>query len=134
MYGFDDEELAAIIKDKLSDPSIYVQLTFDKSQAGGVHERAILAQQDYPNSSLAVGTSERGAIMHLKSFVVDSYIVGGGSTNWSNGGETLQDNELRVFVDPVDAAVVTTRLTAIHTNILQKQGLPPQPAPPQTGE
>ena len=120
MYGFDDDELAAIIKSKLENENVYVQLTLDSSQAGGVHEKTILAASDYPNNSVAIGRSERGAIMHLKQVVVDSAIVVDGSTNWSDGGETKQDNSLVVKIDRGEAAEVTTRIAAIHTNMMQK--------------
>lgn len=120
MYGFDDEELGDIILSKLNDESVYVQLTLDSSQAGGVHERKLLAQEDYPISSVAIGRSERGAIMHLKHGVIDGTILFDGSTNWSNGGESLQDNQLTVSIDPTMAGMATARIGAIHANMLQK--------------
>ena len=120
VYGFDDDALADIIKQKLEAENVAVSLTLDSSQAGGVHERVLLAREDYPNSIIAIGRSERGAIIHDKLAVVDGVIAVTGSTNWSVGGETAQDNECSVSADPVDSAVVSARILAIHNNVLQK--------------
>src|ERR1700761_8994076 len=40
MFGYDDDELNAIIMKKALDPSVVVVITLDKSQAGGKHEAA----------------------------------------------------------------------------------------------
>jgi phosphatidylserine/phosphatidylglycerophosphate/cardiolipin synthase-like enzyme len=120
MYGFDDDELAQIIKGKLESDNIFVQVTLDSSQAGGATEKAILARADYPATSVAIGRSERGAIMHLKMVVVDGYNVITGSTNWSTGGETKQDNQATVHASLAFANECRARIDAIHANMLSK--------------
>lgn len=120
MYGYDDDELAGLIAGFLDDPGMHVQVTLDKSQAGGVHERQILARYkaEMESNSVAVGTSEKSAIMHRKMAVIDGVWRISGSTNWSTSGETLQDNELTIYRSAIVAAEARAVLDLEHVKAL----------------
>ena len=120
MYGFDDEDLANALEQKMTAEHVTVQLTLDSSQAGGVHERNILTHDAFPSTVIAVGRSEKGAIMHQKIMVVDGILTISGSTNWSLAGEQKQDNELEVHLDSRWATRYRARCDAIHAYMLSK--------------
>lgn len=122
MYGFDDDELAGILRDHLANPHMHVQITLDKSQAGGVHEKTLLAKfrnEDMGNS-IAIGTSEKSAIMHRKMAIVDGLWLIAGSTNWSDSGETKQDNELTIHRSADLSRRAHTILDIEHDHALQQ--------------
>jgi hypothetical protein len=92
MFGFDDDELNAILMAKVVDPTVTMLITLDQSQAGGVHEKALIAadQKNYLaafNTHFVVGQSLTGQISHTKGFVADGKVGAEGSTNWSVSGE-----------------------------------------------
>jgi phosphatidylserine/phosphatidylglycerophosphate/cardiolipin synthase-like enzyme len=122
MYGYDDDELNDIIMSKLNDEHIYVQMSLDKSQAGGVHERELLAKwsHDLIGNSIAIGESTRGAISHMKIVVVDGVYTVRGSTNWSLAGEQKQDNELTLHNNAVIAAETRAELDRNHDAMLKQ--------------
>lgn len=141
MFGYDDEELNADICGLLGNPNVRVQVTLDRSQAGGVHERAILAQNAKLGpewfNSVAVGQSATHQISHTKGAVlVGQGIAFEGSTNWSASGEgtgikldpkakqapgfVAQNNTLLVSTNPVFVARFGARLDTEH-HIAQAQ-------------
>jgi len=122
MYGYDDPELDVTIRDKLADESVYVQMSLDKSQAGGVHERELLEKWDHEafGNSIAIGTSSRHAISHLKILIVDGVYTVRGSTNWSLTGEQKQDNELTLSRNAVIAAETRAVLDRNHDWMLKQ--------------
>ena len=114
MYGFDDEELCKALITAMQNPAIRVRLTLDSSQATGAHEKALLATPGLVNSDISVGTSEKGAIMHLKAGVVDGTVLFTGSTNWSGSGEAAQDNQLTVALSTAECVELSQRIDGIH--------------------
>jgi phosphatidylserine/phosphatidylglycerophosphate/cardiolipin synthase-like enzyme len=116
MYGFDDDVLAEMLDTALKNPTIYVQVTLDATQAAGAHEKDLLAKYSHEmtGNSVAIGRSERGAIMHRKMVIVDGLWRISGSTNWSTSGETLQDNELTIIRDAMVCAEARPILDIEH--------------------
>jgi phosphatidylserine/phosphatidylglycerophosphate/cardiolipin synthase-like enzyme len=122
MYGYDDDALNQIILDKLANEKVYVQMSLDKSQAGGIHERQLLAkwQNDSIGNSIAIGHSSKGAISHMKIVIVDGVYAVRGSTNWSLAGEQDQDNELTLHNNAVIAAETRAELDRNHDEMLKQ--------------
>src|SRR5271157_6321465 len=92
MFGFDDDELNAILMAKVVDPTVTMLITLDQSQAGGVHEKALIAADQKSNlaafnTHFVIGQSLTGQISHTKGFVADGKVACEGSTNWSTSGE-----------------------------------------------
>ena len=121
MYGWDDDEIDALFRAKL-ESKIPVQLSLDKSQAGGVHEKTILAkwQPDQIGNSVAIGKSSKGAISHDKMIVIDGQVTIAGSTNLSESGESKQNNEAVIVWDAVFAAEARARIDVIHDEMLKQ--------------
>ena len=123
MFGYDDDELNKIIQGKLADQKVYVQMSLDRSQAAGVHEKQILAKwnNDAFGNSIAIGTSSvHNAISHLKIVIVDGVYTVKGSTNWSLSGEQQQDNELSLNRNAVIAAETRAILDLNHDFMLKQ--------------
>jgi hypothetical protein len=130
MFGYDDDELNAIIETLVTSEHVYVQGTLDKSQSTGVHERKILETwSPAMRASFAIGQSATHQISHTKGGVIDGVVAWEGSTNWSASGEgtnprRAQNNTLAVFTHPVQVAAFGVELDEEHTVALHQQELP----------
>ena len=122
MYGYDDPELNEVLRSSLEDEKIYVQMSLDSTQAKGKAEQVLLDPwlNHKVGNSIAIGHSEKSAIMHLKMVLIDGVDVITGSTNWSTGGESKQDNQLTVIRDPLVCAEARSRLDIIHDGMLKQ--------------
>jgi len=92
MFGFDDPELNDILMAHTVNPNILMLITLDLSQAGGTHEKALLAADAARNlaafnTHFVIGQSKTHSISHTKGFVADGRVASEGSTNWSTDGE-----------------------------------------------
>lgn len=135
MFGYDDDELNALIAGLVDSSHVFVQGTLDKSQSAGVHEKKILAGWDpATRSSFAIGQSASHQISHTKGGVIDGVVAWEGSTNWSNSGEGTiiakdgsntgrksQNNTCAFFMSPVEVAKFGTELDEEHAIVLQQQ-------------
>jgi phosphatidylserine/phosphatidylglycerophosphate/cardiolipin synthase-like enzyme len=122
MYGFDDPQASAVIRLHTENSAIAVTLSLDKSQAGGQAEKAILEtyNHDLIGNSIAIGRSSRGDISHDKLLVIDGLYLVTGSTNWSFGGEELQDNQLTLSREPLAAAEARAIIDMDHDDMLKQ--------------
>lgn len=136
MFGYDDDELNTDIMNLFKNPGVKVQASLDKSQAGGVHEKKIIAldeAQDNNNfsNSFCILQSDTHQISHTKGGIFVAQGIGfEGSTNWSSSGEgtgislsadvynpvgfKAQNNTLLVSVNPVFLTRFTHQLDVEH--------------------
>ena len=121
MFGLTDVEAVTRMDQLLNNPAVYNQYTLDSTQYGGMTEHQLLTKHhwDKPGNNIAVGRSEKGKIIHLKTMIIDGIWLVTGSTNWSLAGEQEQDNELTVTYDAVAAAEARHILDLSHTKALQ---------------
>jgi phosphatidylserine/phosphatidylglycerophosphate/cardiolipin synthase-like enzyme len=123
LYGYDDNEIDAVLHSKAASTAMTFLMNLDKSQAGGVHEKVLLAPwASSEGTSVAIGNSVKRAISHLKVCIVDHQFVIGGSTNWSLSGESQQDNELVIQNSPIVAGVYESILLHNHVEMLRQMG------------
>jgi hypothetical protein len=123
MFGYDDDELNQVIQEKLADEHVFVQMSLDRSQSTGAHEKEILDKWGHEafGNSIAIGTSSvHNAISHLKVVIVDGVYTVKGSTNWSLSGEQKQDNELSLSRNAVIAAETRAILDVNHDFMLKQ--------------
>jgi hypothetical protein len=134
-FGYDDQDLNDAILALFKLPHVKVQVTLDKSQAGGVHEKQIIAadQKQDPtdfNNSFAIGQSATHQISHTKGMVLNGQgLWCEGSTNLSTSGEGVgislkvgaqpkgwksQNNTLVVSANPVGLSRFKAKLDAEH--------------------
>ena len=152
MFGYDDDDLNNVLMGLVKNPSVMVQVTLDKSQASGAHEKAILGSdmaqdaQGWAND-FAVGESSTSQISHTKGGVLDGIVAFEGSTNWSSSGEgtginltaakqapgfKAQNNTLAVYVNSYEIAKFAARLHYEHAVALSQPRSNPTPAAPGT--
>lgn len=123
MYGFTDPDLARELMKVATNPSLYFQQSLDSSQAQGQYEKQLLQTSGLNakiGSSIAIGTSIKHAISHLKVCIIDGVYTVSGSTNWSLGGEEDQDNEVTISSDPIRAAEFRAQLDRNHDAMLKQ--------------
>lgn len=152
MFGYDDDDLNNVLMGLVKNPSVMVQVTLDKSQASGAHEKAILGSdmaQDAEGwaNDFAVGESSTSQISHTKGGVLDGIVAFEGSTNWSSSGEgtginltaakqtpgfKAQNNTLAVYVNSYEIAKFAARLHYEHAVAVSQPRSNPTPAAPGT--
>lgn len=134
MFGYDDDDLNAVLLGLVRNPNVLVHVTLDRSQAAGHSEKAILTSDVASDASgfandFVIGTSSTGQISHTKGGVLDGIVAFEGSVNWSGSGEgtgislnavkqaagfKAQNNTLSVYVNPYEIAKFSARLDYEH--------------------
>jgi hypothetical protein len=136
MFGYDDPQLNNDIMSLFHNRGVRVQASLDRSQASGVHEKAIIMADEQMdpadfNNSFVILESATHQISHTKGGVFVGQGVGfEGSMNWSASGEgtgislkanvanpkgfKAQNNTLLVSTNPVFLQRFSAQLDAEH--------------------
>jgi hypothetical protein len=150
MFGYDEDELNAILTGLAKNPSVMLQVTLDRSQASGKHEKAILTSDVTADpvgfaADFVIGESPTSQISHTKGGVLDGVVGFEGSTNWSASGEgtgiglrgaqnapgwKAQNNTLSVYVNSYEIAKFSARLDYEHAVARRQKQPDPPGAPP----
>lgn len=143
MFGYDDEELNDDILELMQNKNVAVQGSLDRSQAGGVHEKRILAADALKDpefyNSFVILESATHQISHTKGGVLVAQGLGfESSVNWSGSGEgtginlkqalqapgyKAQNNTFVVTANPVFVARLAARLDVEHLAGLAQQNV-----------
>ncbi len=140
MFGYDDDELNEKLMGLAENPQVVVQVTLDKSQSGGAHEKKLIEADVAKDAErfatcFAIGQSATHQISHTKGGILDGVVAFEGSTNWSNSGEgagiklkgaqeagwKAQNNTLSVYTNPAEIAKFSARLDYEHGVAVQQQ-------------
>jgi hypothetical protein len=118
-YGWDDAQINDLFLDALNAQKIPVTLCLDSSQAAGKGEVPLVSK--WPGAELGnevvIGRSSHGAINHDKLIVVNRILTICGSTNFSVGGETKQNNEAKIVFDRAFAGETVNRIQIIRNEM-----------------
>lgn len=136
MYGFADGHMASLLRHYAHDEKMMVTLSLDSTEAGVGSAPEILAtlKNELKGNSIAIGRSEGGDISHNKLMVVDGLYLVSGSTNWSIGGETKQDNQLTLSRDPIACAEARAVIDLNHDFMLKKMAAKAQEEAEKAGK
>ena len=134
-YGWDDAEINDLFRAALEVAHIPVVLCLDSSQEAGKGEKPLVLKwnQAELGNQVVIGRSIHGAINHDKLIVVNRILTICGSTNFSVGGETKQNNEATIVYDRAFAAETVNRIAVIRNEMAAQMAAakaPPPGAPP----
>ena len=102
MYAFTDKEIAELLASKARQ-GVRVRVYRDAEQYAQEESRAYgheTTSAVLRAAGVDVRVKARGALMHLKSYAVDSSFIRTGSANWSRAGLEDQDNDVFYIQSP----------------------------------
>jgi phosphatidylserine/phosphatidylglycerophosphate/cardiolipin synthase-like enzyme len=117
-YSFNLPQVAQVLIDKFT-AGLDVALVLDSSQAGGKSEIPEVQMLKDAHVPLAIGSSAKGKIMHLKVVIIDDELVGSGSYNFT-GTADLEDNFFDIEHNIERAQAFSAYWQRVHDHITNK--------------